>query len=124
MFQMFIETTSSPKDDLFAQDGEHISYVQDRIFKARKSILGTYNNHENRDIRQPGDEPIFSEMSSDCKKLVETGIYRLNLDYAETNHVLRVSKTIASMDDSGTIKAEHIAEAIQYQSYEFPTSRS
>lgn len=56
------------------------------------------------------------ELKGSVLNLLKVAIDRLNLSIRQVNSIVAVSITIAKMAQSDTVKAEHIAEAIQYQS--------
>ena len=61
-------------------------------------------------------EKIVPESIDDTsKRLLETGYNKLSLTVQDIAHVLAVAYTIMAMDDEHNLKAQHIAEAIQYK---------
>ena len=55
------------------------------------------------------------------KELLKMALDKLGLSARQYNNSLRVARTIANLAHSQQIRPEHIAEAIQYQSYNYHT---
>ena len=62
---------------------------------------------------------MFCSLESDCKELMRMAYDRLGLTARSYDRILRVARTIADLAGSENIAAPHIAEAIQYRTYDF-----
>lgn len=101
------------------QRSEKSDTIRQRVIAARQLQAGRYS-------AVPG---IFSNAQINSKQLthwcqidapsallLKTAMEKLNLSARAYDRILKVSRTIADLAQSETIKTEHLAEAIQYRS--------
>jgi magnesium chelatase family protein len=115
-----IEVTPVPFDKLSEErKSESSSEIRERVTKARERQADRFSEIESvnynaqmssRQIRE------FCRLDDASLKLLKTAMERLNLSARAYDRILKVSRTIADLDDSQHVNATHIAEAIQYRS--------
>ncbi|MBI2266901.1 MAG: YifB family Mg chelatase-like AAA ATPase [Armatimonadetes bacterium] len=97
--------------------GESSKAVRERVLSAREIQR---KRLEGRDIffnSQMGAKEIkeFCPLSAPVQAFLEEAISRLNLSGRAYDRILKVSRTIADLDESADIQPEHVAESIQYR---------
>jgi len=56
---------------------------------------------------------VSYNLNEACNQLLKTAIERLYFNAIDTDYIINVARSIASLENDTTIKAQHIAEAIQ-----------
>ncbi len=64
----------------------------------------------------PAEVWKYCQLDEAAKALLQVATQRLNLSARAFHRILKVSRTIADLDDAGEITAAHLAEALQYRS--------
>jgi magnesium chelatase family protein len=102
-----------------AGKGESSSSIRERVIKAReiqteryKDVAGMYANAQ-MSSRQLREICVINQAG---EALLKRAMERLNLSARAYDRILKVSRTIADLAGTPDIKAEHLAEAIQYRS--------
>jgi len=57
----------------------------------------------------------YCKLISDCEDMLKMAITRFNLSGRAFDRILKLSRTIADIENSTDIKINHIAEALQYR---------
>ena len=57
-------------------------------------------------------------LSADSQELIRVAMSELNLSARAYDRILKVSRTIADLDDKIDILPEHVSEAIQYRTFD------
>jgi Predicted ATPase with chaperone activity len=98
--------------------GESSATIRDRVNKARdlqkkrfghKGILCNARMTE-KQIRN------FCPIDEESHKLIEMAMEKLGLSARAVNRILKLSRTIADLENKKDIEPAHVAEAIQYRS--------
>lgn len=115
-----IEVTPVPFDKLTeTRKGESSIEIRKRVTKAREIQSNRFAEldgiHYNA---QMGTKQIreYCALDETSLQLLKTAMERLNLSARAFDRILKVSRTIADLEESETVNSNHIAEAIQYRS--------
>ena len=118
---LHVEVTPVAFSELSSKNnkGEASSSIRQRVIKAReiqseryKNSPGMYANAQ-MSSKQLREICIINQAG---EALLKKAMERLNLSARAYDRILKVSRTIANLSGSPDIKAEHLAEAIQYRS--------
>jgi len=114
-----IEVVPVPFDDMSDQhQAEKSSVIRDRVVGARqiqqermKEINGVHSNAQ----MTPSLLRKFCQPDEAGLRLLKNAMEKLDLSARAYYRILKVSRTIADLDDSEFIKPFHLAEAINYR---------
>jgi len=117
---LHVEVTPVPFTDLAdAAAGEKSSLVRERVVKSREIQDKRFKDHDkiysNAQMTSK-DIDSFCNLDNQGKALLKNAMEKLSLSARAYDRIIKVSRTIADLEDSETIKTEHLAEAIQYRS--------
>ena len=68
---------------------------------------------------EPADLRTSCVLDEACTNLMKTAFERLGMTARSYDRVLRVARTIADLDGAAEIGPQHIAEAVQYRTFQF-----
>ncbi len=115
-----IEVTPVPFSELSRlKPAEKSREIRQRVLKARDIQSERFKNNPNMHCNA---QMTAKDMRQHCQidqagsLLMKTAMERLELSARAYDRILKVSRTIADLDASENIKAEHLAEAIHYRS--------
>jgi magnesium chelatase family protein len=102
-----------------AEQFEKSVHIRERVIKAREIQAERYKNNEGVYANAQMSSKQLKEI---CiigiagQTLLKAAMEKLNLSARAYDRILKVSRTIADLGASESIKPEHLAEAIQYRS--------
>jgi len=111
---LHIEVPAVPYKELRgAEAGATSAHMRARVSAARQlqRKRGFYNAHI-----PPNALRKLCALDQAGERTLEMAVRRLGLSARAHDRVLKVSRTIADLDGSGTVSSKHLSEAIQYRS--------
>jgi magnesium chelatase family protein len=115
-----IEVTPVPFEKLTeTRKAESSVAIRERVTKAREIQSQRFENFEYIHYNAQMSSKLIREfcaLDEVSLQLLKTAMERLNLSARAYDRILKVSRTIADLENSESIQSHHIAEAIQYRS--------
>ena len=113
-----IEVPAVPQDDLLGKSsGESSLAIQSRVETAHQRQLARQQKANAR--LSVTEIDTYCTPDAEGLALLQQAISHLNLSARAYHRVLKVARTIADLEDSATVSAAHIAEAVQYRRLNF-----
>ncbi len=97
--------------------GEPSEKVQSRVSAARTRQLKRFEGTRltsNAEMT-PTEIREFCQVEESAQSLLKAAMKQLYLSARAFHRILKLARTIADLEDSAAIKAQHVAEAIQYR---------
>lgn len=119
---MTVEVQALEFDELKRRPASESSEtIRARVNKARDIQRGRYQGTGISSNAYMGSRLLADHcgLDSGCEALMKGAFDQLGLTARSYDRILRVARTIADMDGSDVIQAVHLAEAIQYRSFDF-----
>lgn len=114
-----VEVPAVPYKDMRGSTaGESSEDIRMRVCNARKIQAQRFVRTKIFCNAQMSSRHIKSHcmVDEDCSELLESAIDKLGLSARAYNRILKISRTIADLENKTNIEASHVAEAIQYRS--------
>jgi len=122
---LHVEVTPVGFDEMVAnRKAESSREIRERVIRARDIQSNRFTREENIHCNAMLSSSMVKEVCLLDKvgnSLLKTAMEKLGLSARAYDRILKVSRTIADLDGSENIKAEHLAEAIQYRSLDRDT---
>ena len=117
---LHVEVVPVPYEKLSeAPNSEPSSKIKERVIKAREIQSNRYKDfpgiHCNAQMT-PKLLQIYAQPDEAGREILKKAMDRLGLSARAYDRILKVARTIADLEDEDQVKANHIAEAIQYRS--------
>ena len=103
---------------------DEIFYESTRNYKALSNVINELKEIQFKRQHKFNSELNIKEIKEFCKldinaeRLLKNSIENLRLSLRSIHKIIKVARTIADLENQNIIKAEHIAEAIQYRTIE------
>lgn len=108
-----------PKDDQALP--ETSQQIRKRVQKARNMQLKRFKSGNRRTKISSNAEmtnkdiKVFCELSSECLSLLRLALDKMHLSARSYHRIIKLSRTIADLEEAKNITPSHIAEALQYR---------
>ena len=102
------------------EEAEPSAHIKERVNLARNRQHNRFGNRGGMCNARMGPDELraYCQLDEACEKLMRQAFDAFGLTARSYDRILKVARTVADLDESESICAEHIAEAIQYRTVE------
>lgn len=100
-----------------SEEAESSKSIRERVIRARQAQAKRFAKDKITCNSQMNPKLIkkYCKLTSDCEEMLKNAIVRFNLSGRAFDRLLKLSRTIADIEQSEDIKINHLAEALQYR---------
>ena len=100
-----------------AKDGTTSQQMHAAVVQARSRQAARFQGQKTRvnGKMKPPEIRVYCQLASDAANLLEVAMEEMGLSARAHDKILRISRTIADLDDSDDIQVQHLTEAINYR---------
>jgi len=113
-----VETTAVTYDELISnKEAESSAIIRKRVEKARQRQLERYKGTKFTFNSQLNSSALkkYCILDSKTQNLLSSAFEKMKLSARGYNRIIKISRTIADLNDSDIIKTDHLLEALQYR---------
>ena len=99
-------------------DGEKSGSIRTRVMTARKTQIDRFRNEKIHSNSQMTPKLLrkYCKLNKSSQEILDIAMKKKGLSARAYDRILKVSRTIADLEDSEEIQTNHISEAVQYRS--------
>ncbi len=109
---IFVRVERPGAQEIGAGDGEPSAMVRERVLRARRRQAARLGPGRCNAEMSARETRALAELGADARELVQAGYDRLRLSGRGYDRALRLARTLADLDESDAVGAEHVAEAL------------
>lgn len=100
-----------------SESAENSKSIRERVIKARQIQIKRFEKDKITCNSQMTPKLVkkYCKLTPDCEEMLRNAIARFNLSGRAFDRLLKLSRTIADIEQSDEIKINHLAEALQYR---------
>ena len=113
---LYVEMKRLNNDEIFGNhEGETSKSIKSRVMKARKVQYERYKQYKLNSQMTKKDLKKYCGVTKEIQDIIELAMNQMKLSVRMYDKILKISRTIADIEESKEISVEHVLEALNYR---------